>query len=221
MTVQTNETETVETTESKVTEQATETTEEETSTETEQTTETSEETEGTTETSETSESTENPNDDEQTEEDPAERVVPSPGEYTLPEGVPPSIAEFAHNNDMTQEQLDNTLTEFSKFVTAERNSEQEFMLQEGQKVVDSWGESKNQNLNLLKRALNYYDPEGEVAKALDTTGYGNHPVMLNFLLRMGKDLLEGGFISTTPADPDSRKKSAASVMFGKNHPSKS
>ena len=191
-------------------------TEPETTAETE--TPTKETSEPTSETPKEPEPSSEPAAEESTEGETLERVVPAVEDYELADGLPRSLAVFANENDMTQSQLDNTIKELTNYTDAQRVAEQKFMFEEGSKVVESWGDKSQSNLSLIKRALDHHDPDGEVAQALDATGYGNHPVMLKFLLRMGESLQEGGFI-TSAATPPSTKKTAASVMFGGSHPS--
>ena len=94
------------------------------------------------------------------------------------------------------------------------------MLSEGQARVDGWGDQKDTNLSLVKRALTHHDPEGHLANLLDTSGQGNNPVVLDFFLSLGKGLQEGGFLSSNPNPPETKGKTAASAMFGTTHPSK-
>ena len=146
------------------------------------------------------------------------RVVPAQDGYVLPEGVPPAIAQFAHANDMTQEQLDKSIKYYEGMQQAQTKVQQDMMLEAGQALVDSWGDSKDYNLSLAKEALNANDPDGSVKEFLNSTGYGNHPVVLNFMFRLGKQMQEGGFIKGGTHRPQAAK-TAAQALFGANHPS--
>lgn len=154
--------------------------------------------------------------DESTSES-VERVVPAPDAYELPEGVPEQLAQFAHQNDMTQEQLNNTLGYFGQYLKATDDHTKQAMRQEGEKFVESWGKQKEQNLALVHRALQINDPEGELKGLLEDTGFGNHPAVLSFFQRLGTQLKEGGFIRGAVHVPQGQK-SAAQTLFG-NHPS--
>lgn len=151
-------------------------------------------------------------------EEPDARVVPESGDYTLPEGVPPHLAEFANENDFTQAQLDATLKQFGGFIEGTKIAEQKLLRESGDAHVDSWGESKDYNLALVRRALKQNDPDGSLLTMLNATGYGNHPAVLDFFLSIGNSMKEGGFISGAIHRPEG-KKTAASTMFGKSHPS--
>lgn len=148
-----------------------------------------------------------------------ERVVPEADKYNLPEGVPQNVAEFAHKNDMTQEQLDETLKEFGGYIQNTKIAEQKLLREQGEAHVKSWGEKADYNLSLVRRALAQNDPDGHLTKVLDDTGFGNHPVVLDFFLKLGDQLKEGGFLKGSVNRPPG-KKTAAQTMFGNSHPSK-
>ena len=180
----------------------------ETTTEETTTTETESKVETKTESETTAEST----------DEPIDRVVPEAGDYVLPEGVPLHMAEFANEHGFTQEQFDATLKQFGGFLKVSKDANQKLLKDSGDAKTESWGEEKAYNLSLVRRALKQNDPEGTLTKMLNTSGYGNHPAVLDFFLKIGKSMKEGGFISGAIHRPQG-KKTAATAMFGKEHPS--
>ena len=50
------------------------------------------------------------------------------------------------------------------------------------------GEKLQENLAIANRALEAYDPQGEIRAMLAETGYGNHPALVRFFLAIGRDL---------------------------------
>lgn len=50
------------------------------------------------------------------------------------------------------------------------------------------GEKLGENLAIANRALEAYDPQGEIRAMLTETGYGNHPDIIRFMLAIGRDL---------------------------------
>nr|DAN75863.1 MAG TPA: putative protease [Caudoviricetes sp.] len=50
------------------------------------------------------------------------------------------------------------------------------------------GEKLQENLSIANRALEAYDPQGEIRAMLAETGYGNHPDLIRFMLAIGRDL---------------------------------
>ena len=147
-----------------------------------------------------------------------ERLVPEADKYNLPEGMSRDVATFARENDMTQDQLDKTLTQFGGYIDASKKQEQAVIRQQGDAHVKSWGEKSAYNLSLVRRAVAQNDPDGVLTKVLDDTGFGNHPVVLDFFLNLGTQLKEGGFLKGSVNRPPG-KKTAAQSMFGKDHPS--
>ena len=53
---------------------------------------------------------------------------------------------------------------------------------------DFGGEKLQENLAIANRALEAYDPQGEIRAMLAETGYGNHPALVRFMLAIGRDL---------------------------------
>ena len=147
-----------------------------------------------------------------------ERVVPKPSEYELPEGMPDNIRIFAHENGFTQEQLNASLQQFGGYMQGMKTAEQQSLRQAGEAHLKQWGDQAQTKLALAKQALKQNDPDGALAKALEDSGYGNHPAVLNFLHSIGKSMQEGGFLkSAVPRNPQER--TAAQMMYGDNHPS--
>ena len=149
---------------------------------------------------------------------PPSRVVPWAADYVLPEGIPRHVADFASNNDMTQEQVDSTLKQFGGYLKSGDMAQKTKLRTEGEAHVESWGSEKESNLSIVRRTLRQNDPDGTLRKALDETGYGNSPVVLDFVLKVGKYMQEGGFLKSAVNKP-AGKKSAAQAMFGEGHPS--
>ena len=157
---------------------------------------------------------------EPTEPEPSqdELVVPKPSEYNLPEGMPDNIRIFAHENGFTQKQLEAALNQFGGYMNDVKVSEQMALRQMGEAHLKNWGPQAKTKLALAKQALQQNDPDGALAEALETSGYGNHPAVLNFLHNIGKSMQEGGFLkSAVPRNP--QDKTAAQMMYGDNHPS--
>ena len=60
---------------------------------------------------------------------------------------------------------------------------------------DFGGEKLNENLAIANRALEAYDPQGEIRAMLAETGYGNHPALVRFMLAIGRDLSPDRMVS--------------------------
>lgn len=160
--------------------------------------------------------------DETSAETVVDRMVPDIGDYVLPEGVPIEMAQFAKDADYTQAQLDRTIEKFGQVLNANEQGKQEALRQTGETHVQSWGQQKDYNLNLVQRALKQNDPEGTMSALLDESGYGNHPAVLDFFLNIGNSMREGGFLNGSVNTPKGTGgATAASSMFGGNHPTKS
>ena len=148
------------------------------------------------------------------EEAPAEEAapgIPQPDEYKLPDGVPKDFGKFAHEHGFTQEQVDASLQHFSGYVQAAEQVKLQALRSMGEKHLEDWGERKDYNLSLAKRALKQNDPDGKLAQALNESGYGNHPAVLDFLYNIGKSMQEGGFLKNAVARPTGKKSTAQAL----------
>ena len=153
------------------------------------------------------------------EDKPADRVVPEVSGYVLPEGVPDHVAQFAKDNDMTQDQLDGALQQFGLYSQQAEDGRQAMIRDLGQAHVEKWGQQKDYNLSIVRRALSQNDADGRFKALLDETGYGNHPVILDFFLSIGNSMKEGGFLKGANNTQSKAGLSAAQSMFGNTHPS--
>lgn len=140
-------------------------------------------------------------------ETPPERVVPGADGYTFPKGVPADFGKFANSLDMTQEQADGVL----KAHTGMKQAEMQAVREAGEAHVKNWGDRADYNMNLAKRAMKQHDPEGKLTELLNTTGFGNHPTVLEYFFTVGKGLQEGGFLKSELKAPG--EKTRAQRMY--------
>lgn len=157
---------------------------------------------------------------EPTGQEPQAGVVPKPSEYQLPEGVPDTFRIFAHENGMSQAQLDKTISFIGTQQQGMMQAEQQALRKMGEAHVKNWGPEARTNMALAKATMNYLD--GQIpgfAERLTKTDVGNDPMMLEALRIVGKSMQEGGFLkSAVPRKPGDR--SVAQSMYGGTHPSK-
>lgn len=167
------------------------------------------------------EPTPKPESEPKEEPDSGERIIPKVEDYVLPEGVSRDMAEFASKNDLTQAQLDESLTYFGQIMAGQRAAEHTMVREAGEKLVESWGDERDSKLTRIKQAVSQFDSEdGEMTKLLDSTGYGNHPAIIKYFDNLSNLLQEGGFLKSKIKTPVKKNVTAASAMFGKSHPSK-
>lgn len=84
-----------------------------------------------------------------------------------------------------------------------------------------WGGAFGHNLAVAGRAIKRVGGP-EVFQLLEQTGLNNHPVMVKFWHRLGKDYQEDGSIPTAqhggPMGPDDAKRRIAEIRADKSHP---
>lgn len=152
---------------------------------------------------------------------PGQTVVPAPTEYKLPQGAPAEVGVWANKHGLTQEQLDAAIGMHTNLSESGKLAMQQSMLDQGKAHVASWGDKAPENKRLAKTALAQMDEGGKLTTVLRETGYINHPAVMDFLVHLGRNLQEGGFLKSIPAIPTGNvPKTAAQAMFGNNHPSK-
>lgn len=152
------------------------------------------------------------------EEAPVERVVPAADGYTLPQGAPQALGQFAHENGFTQEQLDSTMKEFGGYLQTMEQGQKQQLFTAGTQHVESWGEAKAENIETVKRGLSYHDKDGTLTQLLNQTGFINHPVVLNHFLSVGKTLQEGGFLESATHSPKPSGQNVAHLLYPNDAP---
>lgn len=75
------------------------------------------------------------------------------------------------------------------------------------------GSAIDANLSVAKRALDTYGTP-ELKELMETTGMGNHPEVIRFFFRVGKTLMEDGFMPSEGARTASSFEEAAKQLFG-------
>ena len=129
--------------------------------------------------------------------DPSMQVPQTWDKYEAPEGVvvPDAVKRMAHQEGLTQRQFNATLQTMMTYTQASKLAEVEQLRQQGEKLLkEEWKDQAEYKLNMARRAVRTVDKNGELQRLLDTTGYGNHPVILKFFARLGEHMREGGFL---------------------------
>jgi hypothetical protein len=139
--------------------------------------------------------------------------IPAPDGYKLPDGVPVEIGQFAHKNNLSQEQLDSVLVEMARINDTKTTGNLAELAEKGQAKLKEWGDNAQEYTKLAVDAVNYFEEETPGLKQmLKETGYGNHPQLLEVFRQVGVMIKEGGFVkgeNYTPAN----KKTQAERMF--------
>jgi hypothetical protein len=136
-----------------------------------------------------------------------------PEEYQLPQGVPDDVRGVAHALSLTQDQLNGILQfQATNFQAANERQAQELMTL-GQQKLTEWGDQAKANLESGKRAVAYIEAKSPgLVAMLNTTGYGNHPVVLEMFRHVGEMMKEGGFNKGDNFTP-AATKNAADLLF--------
>lgn len=132
----------------------------------------------------------------------ATTVAPQKYDIKLPEGSilqPGKIEEISLyakekglTNDQAQEVLNRDSDTVSKFHEAQLKAYEAMTEQwraEAAKDKEIGGEALPQHLEGAKRVVERFAPEGFMQE-LDSTGYGNHPLLIKFLSRISKAMGE-------------------------------
>ena len=109
------------------------------------------------------------------------------------EGVLDDFKEFAHHNNLTQDQADNLLGLFSDLQEEDAKNEEQAM--EDLKVETTiglqrdWGKNYDGNLDYARRAYAQFGTP-ELTEIMDNTGFGNHPEVIKAFSKVGQLLGE-------------------------------
>jgi len=109
------------------------------------------------------------------------------------EGVMDDYKEFAHHNNLTQDQADNLLGLFSDLQEEDAKNEEQAM--EDLKVQTTiglqrdWGKNYDGNLDYARRAYAQFGTP-ELTEIMDGSGFGNHPEVIKAFSKVGQLLGE-------------------------------
>ena len=145
---------------------------------------------------------------------PTARTVPIAGDYTLPENFPlEDFGEFANKAELTQSQVDQ-LIKYNQRTTDEKTEVYKVaMTQELNKLLDGWGDKRDHNVTLARRALRTFDTtDGQLGNFLKATSSHEHPAVVNFFHNLGKLLEETPYLKSDTMTPKQPKK-ASDVLY--------
>jgi hypothetical protein len=122
--------------------------------------------------------------------------VPAPEAYVVPENFPiKKIGEWANKIGLTQEQLNHIITLDSHVKQAEYERSSGALKADLDALLTTWGPQKDANIRYAKQVINHFDTGGELKNMLESTGAGNHPVVVKFFAELGRAVMaEDGFI---------------------------
>ena len=109
------------------------------------------------------------------------------------DGVLDDFKEFAHQNNLTQDQADNLLGLFSDIQEEDTQNEEQAM--EDLKVQTTiglqrdWGKNYDGNLDYARRAYAQFGTP-ELTEIMDNSGFGNHPEVIKAFSKVGQLLGE-------------------------------
>ena len=109
------------------------------------------------------------------------------------EGVLDDFKQFAHQNNLTQNQADNLLTLFEDL--DQNSQDEEIKAMEDLRVQTTiglqreWGKNYDGNLDYARRAYAQFGT-AELTNAMDTSGFGNHPEVIKAFSKVGQLLGE-------------------------------
>ena len=109
------------------------------------------------------------------------------------EGVMDDFKNFAHQNNLTQNQADNLLDLFSEIQQDEAQNEQKAMddlkVETTMGLQKEWGKNYDGNLDYARRAYAQFGTP-ELTEIMDGSGFGNHPEVIKAFSRVGQLLGE-------------------------------
>lgn len=161
-----------------------------------------------------------------TQQQPQEPVTPEAYDLKLPDGSlldPASVEKvtlFAKENKLSQEaaqallQRENEVV--SSFVTkaqADFKAQTEQWVKDIQGDKEVGGEKFKENIELAHRVLKRFGSD-DFSKALEETGYGNHPDLVKVFVRIGKAM--GDDKAVIPGAQAGEQKSLAQLLYPTN-----
>lgn len=151
---------------------------------------------------------------EQKQSEPEVKTV-QPEEYKLPEGVPEKLRGIAAKSKLTQDALDEMNHVWGEHLSEYKNRYVEMVRDTGKEVLASWGDKKDDNIAIVKQALEKFDPDGKATDIMLQSSLIDHGAVIEMLLNVGKSLQEGDHLQSQTRSPRT-KKTFGEVMYGEN-----
>ncbi len=136
-----------------------------------------------------------------------------PTSYQLPEGIDtPEFRQAASEANLSGEGMGKLLSVFQAQQQAITKAETAIQEEATNKILESWGDNRQQNLAQANTLIQTFDESGDMTKLLNQTGAGNHPAVVEFIHNIASAMTEDGFLQVKSAAPQA-KKSAANVLY--------
>lgn len=115
-------------------------------------------------------------------------------QFDLPEGFEEGLRRTAHAAKMNQVQFDAYVKAETEALRSEITEARERGKQAEESLRSMWGAAADVNLALSQRALDFYDPKGELKDLLVESGLGNHPAIIKMFYDASTRLVGDGLI---------------------------
>lgn len=153
------------------------------------------------------------------------QVVPEKYELKLPENAVMTAADLEGVSKLAKE-LGISKSEAAQKIANHQNASlanyRQTVQSEHAKTVAKWaddlkndadfgGQNYDANVGHAKAALARFDTSGEMGKLLNSSGYGNNPVIVKLFAQIGKAMGEDKFISGKEA---TASKDPAMILYG-------
>ena len=141
------------------------------------------------------------------------KLTLDPKDYKLPEWAPDDWRNMVAERGYTQEQLDAAIKQFEDYNKTTKQLERQNLKKQAEDLIKDWGDAADHNINLARQGLRYVDPEGELRKVLNDTGYGDHPAAIKAFMMIGKQLEESGFLKSDVNRVKTKGRSLAERLY--------
>lgn len=156
----------------------------------------------------------------------AKSVVPEKYELKLPDGSPlesaylEKIASYAKEQGLSQEAAQKLLERDSSLLTDYRQRQTESLDQMRAQWLESskadkeiGGDALPKNVELAKRVVDRFGTES-FKKAINETGYGDHPELVRLLSKIGKAMSEDQLVMPGAQSGGNRSQDIADRLYG-------
>lgn len=129
------------------------------------------------------------------------------------------ISSFAKEKGLSNEQAqaileheDEAVSSFAEYQKQQYEQTRNAWVEEVKNNKEYGGEKLNESLAHAKRVLEKYDPTGALRKALNDTGYGDFPPLVEFFVKLGRSSSEDKLV--TSGTQGTGNKSIEDIFYG-------
>jgi hypothetical protein len=142
---------------------------------------------------------------------PEEYKFALPEDFKLTPAEEKEVRDTAYRMGLNNRQTQKLIDIQAAGIAEARKAEREELMATEKAFREKWGGNFERNKAIMTRAIERIDPDKKLRAFFDSTGLGNHPVMIDLMHEWGKRLVEDGLMPGDVAGVTGREEAKAKI----------